>query len=72
MYADKRREMNADAYAGGQHCDTTSMLSTVQRSAQPSHPTGGARVDRLCRLITQAVKDNSSAFIKAFIRSYLR
>jgi hypothetical protein len=31
--------------------DTTSMLPTVQRCAQPSHPTGGAGVDRLYRLI---------------------
>jgi len=39
------------------------MLSTPQRFAQPSHPTGGAGVDGLCRFITQAVKDKSSAFI---------
>jgi hypothetical protein len=47
------------------------MLSTSRRSLQGSHPTGGAGVDRLCRSITQAVKNDSSAVIRALIRLYL-
>jgi hypothetical protein len=63
--------MYADECGGGQHFDKTPMLPTFQRCAQPSYPTGGVGVDRLCRFIAQTVKDTSSAFIVAFIRSYL-
>ncbi len=34
------------------------MLPTSRRFASENYPTGGAGVDRLCRFITQAVKDN--------------
>jgi hypothetical protein len=64
MNADKSQErcsQSAQAsckgeYACVQHCDTTSMLSTLQRCAQSSHPTGGVGVDRRCRSITAPVK----------------
>jgi len=49
------------------------MLGTLQRCAQLAHLCrGGLLVDRLWRSIAQTIKDNSSAFIKASISSYLR
>ncbi len=64
--------MFADEYSGGRHRDTAPMPSTLHRFASEVTPPEVLQVDRLCRSITQAVKDNSSAFIKAFIRPYLR
>jgi len=64
--------MFADEYASAQHRDTAPMLSALQRCTQPCYLTGGVEVDRLCRSITQAVKDTSSAFIMTVIGSDLR
>jgi hypothetical protein len=47
------------------------MLSTPRRSAHGTTAAQLLQVDRLCRFIAQTVKDTSSAFIVAFIRSYL-
>jgi hypothetical protein len=48
------------------------MLSTPQRYAHGLTAAQLLQFDRLCRFIPQAVKDKSSAFITAFICSYLR
>jgi len=64
--------MSTDEYVCAQHCDTASMLSTPRRSRATLTAPEVPEIDRLCRSITQAVKYCSSAFIMAFIRSYLR